>query len=249
MNTPTKLIVPPQRREVIEQSADPAASLMSVISRAATDPSFDIAKMERLLDMHERIRATQAKAAYQEALAQMQPELPIIAERGGIKDRNGNVQSRYALWEDVVGDITPILSKFGFALSFRTSQQDDKFITVTGILMHKFGHREESPLTLPMDTSGSKNAVQSVGSSTSYGKRYTASSLLNLRTGEADNDGGPQRECINEKQVADLEALITEVSANKSAFLKYLKIDALEDLLAASYTTAVRALEAKRKKS
>jgi hypothetical protein len=42
------------------------------------------------------------------------------------------------------------------------------------VLSHELGHSEETTMTLPLDTSGSKNNVQAVGSSTSYGKRYTA---------------------------------------------------------------------------
>ncbi|WP_409524602.1 ERF family protein [Pseudomonas sp.] len=44
-------------------------------------------------------------------------------------------------------------------------------------------------MLLPLDTSGSKNAVQAVGSSTSYGKRYVMSALLNLTTRGEDDDG------------------------------------------------------------
>lgn len=167
---------------------DQSASLLQVIERAARDSNVDIDKMERLMLMHERLQARAAQAAYADALADMQPRLPIIGERGGIKNRDGIVQSRYALWEDIVGEISPILSKSGFALSFRTSNDKDG-VTVTGVLSHRLGHSESTSLTLPIDTSGSKNSVQSVGSSTSYGKRYTASALLNLRTGEIDNDG------------------------------------------------------------
>lgn len=163
-------------------------AVLQVVERAASNPSVDIDKLERLLAMHERIKQREAAAAYADALAKMQAELPVIAERGGIKDRQGNVQSRYALWEDVVGEITPVLSRHGFGLSFRVTN-DAQGVTVTGVLSHALGHSEQTSLMLPIDTSGSKNAVQSVGSSTSYGKRYTAGCLLNLRTGETDTDG------------------------------------------------------------
>jgi hypothetical protein len=224
-----------------------AATVLQVIERAASNPQVDIDKMERLLQMRERMRAQDAEAAYAAALARMQPELPIIGERGQIKNRDGGTQSKYALWEDIVGVITPIMSKHGFALSFRTGNTD-KGVTVTGVLTHEAGHREETSLMLPIDTSGSKNAVQSVGSSTSYGKRYTASALLNLRTGELDDDGqaGDRAATITEKQVADLDALLQEVGANKPAFLRYLKVDSLADILAKNYPAAVAAAEAKR---
>lgn len=165
-----------------------AASLIDVIAQAARDPSVDIDKMERLIAMQERVLGREAQTSYYADLAQMQPNLPIIDERGGIKDRSGNVQSTYALWEDVNEAIRPALAEHGFSLSFRVSRAEGE-IVVTGILAHRLGHREETTLALPTDTSGSKNAVQAVGSSTSYGKRYTAFALLNLTTTGEDDDG------------------------------------------------------------
>ena len=235
---------------VISDSAIPeAASILAVIERAARSPDVDLDKMERLLNMHERIVERQAKASYSASLAQMQPELPMIGERGGIKDKNGNIQSRYALWEDVITQIMPILSRHGFALSFRTGN-DSGGVTVTGVLSHRDGHSEQTTLTLPIDASGSKNAVQSVGSSTSYGKRYTAGALLNLRTGDIDDDGqAGGGDYITEAQAADIEALITEVGANRAFFLKYLKANSVGEIPASKFANAVAALERKRGQS
>lgn len=164
---------------------DQTSAIIAVIERAATNPDIDVEKMERLLAMQERILTRQASAAYMAALAQMQPKLPPIPERGGIKDRSGNVQSTYALWEDIVERITPVLAEHGFAISFRVGQTDS-VLQVTGVLTHREGHSEQTTIPLPLDSSGSKNAVQSVGSSVSYGKRYTASALLNLTSRPRD---------------------------------------------------------------
>lgn len=182
MNAVTKAV--PAENAVANYSA----SLIDVIAQAARDPSVDIDKMERLIAMQERVQGREAQTAYYAALAEMQPNLPIIDERGGIKDRSGAIQSTYALWEDVNEAIRPTLSEHGFSLSFRVSRAEGEII-VTGVLAHRYGHREETTLTLPTDTSGSKNAVQAVGSSTSYGKRYTAFALLNITTTGEDDDG------------------------------------------------------------
>jgi hypothetical protein len=167
-----------------------AGSLMAVISRAASDPAVDVDKLERLMGLYERVSDRTAKAAFAAALAAMQTELPEITERGGISiDKGKTYQSRYALWEDINAAIKPILANHGFALSFRTGLAGDGKITVTGVLSHRDGHSEETTMTLPHDSSGSKNAVQAVGSSTSYGKRYTAMALLNITTRGEDDDG------------------------------------------------------------
>lgn len=224
-----------------------SATVLEIISRAASDPNTDIAKTEKLVELYLRMEATRAKSAYFGALAALQPELPMIGERGGIKDRSGNIQSKYALWEDVVAAITPLLSKHGFSLSFRTGNDGDS-VTVTGVLAHSAGHSEETTLKLPVDTSGSKNAVQSVGSSTSYGKRYTASALLNLRSGEPDDDGqAGGSQSVTENEAANIEALVTEVAADLPKFLKYIGADEIRRIPAAKYKAAIAALEKKRK--
>jgi hypothetical protein len=148
----------------------------------------------------------------------------------------------------------PILAQHGFSLRHRVHQSDAK-VTVTGILSHKDGHAEETAVTLPIDASGSKNSVQAIGSSVSYGQRYTAKALLNIRSRFAadralDDDGqkGGGAETITQEQADDLRDLMESVGANTAIFLKYYAIAAIEDLPAAKHSHAVAKLEAKRAK-
>lgn len=226
-----------------------SAAIIQVIERAAINPDVDIDKMERLLEMQERIMERNARSAYAADLARMQPELPVIAERGGIKDRSGRVQSTYALWEDINEAIKPVLAKHGFALSFRTGQDEGR-ITVTGVLSHREGHSEETTMHLPIDTSGSKNSVQAVGSSISYGKRYTAGALLNITSRGEDDDGKAAGgvATISDEQVQALQDLIIEVGADPVKFCAYLKVEKLAALPSDQYERAVDALNAKRAK-
>lgn len=231
-----------ERKEVA--IASETGALMQVIERAARDPSVNIDRMERLLAMHERLVAKQAEAAYAEALARVQPKLPIIQERGAIRNNAGGVQSKYALWEDIVGVITPILAGEGFSLSFRIAHPDGK-IEVTGVLTHQRGHSEKTPILLPADTSGSKNAVQAVASSVSYGKRYTAGALLNLRTGELDDDGqtattGPK---LNAEQIAQLERRMKEAGTERARFLEFWQVSALEEIPSFNFAPIMQMLD------
>nr|WP_299379727.1 ERF family protein [uncultured Halomonas sp.] len=159
-----------------------STAIIQVIERAALNPEVDIDKMERLLQMQERVLDRQALMAYSAAMAAMQTELPSIAERG--KGNNGH----YATLEDIVDTVRPILQRHGFAVSFRIVTQE-RGIEVTGVLMHRDGHREETSMLLPADVSGNKNAVQAFGSSTSYGKRYVLCALLNITTRDQDDNG------------------------------------------------------------
>jgi hypothetical protein len=160
-------------------------SILAVIERAARDPQVDIEKMRQLLAMRNEEDAKQAKRKFDEAMAVMQPELPVIKERGKAIVQ-GQVRYTYALWEDVNDQIKPILSKYGFAMTFRTDFSNG--ICITGVLSHDAGHREETSILLPADATGSKSPVQAVASTISYGKRYTAGLLLNLTTHGEDDD-------------------------------------------------------------
>lgn len=166
---------------------DYGGGLMEVIARAARDPSVDIDKMERLIAMQERVQARDAEVAFSEAFAALQPELPAITKGGQIVHK-GQIISEFAEWEDINKAITPVLSKHGFSLSFKPCDVGGK-VAVTAILRHRLGFKDEATLPLPTDTSGAKNAVQGVGSTLTYGKRYTAVLLLNITTEGDDDDG------------------------------------------------------------
>lgn len=163
-----------------------ATALIQAIERAAINPAVDVDKMERLLQMQERILARQAEVAFHAAFAEMQSELPVITERGQIVVDH-KVRSEYATFEDINEAVKPILHRHGFGVSFRTDFADG--ITITAVLSHRQGHKEQTSMKLPADTSGSKNVVQAIGSSVSYGKRYTMQALLNITSGGEDDDG------------------------------------------------------------
>lgn len=176
-----------------------SAAILSVIERMATNPEIDPDRIERFIALKERMDKEVARKAFAAALAAMQSEMPVIEENGRIevrkKDQQGNrtgeVQqsTTYALWEDINEAIRPVLKEHGFALMFRTGQTPEGKVTVTGILSHREGHQEETTISLMHDSTGSKNAVQAMGSSISYGKRYTASALLNITSRGEDDDG------------------------------------------------------------
>lgn len=181
MNAVTKIEPKEQPLAVVGESA----ALLSIIERATSNPDMDIGKLERIIALREQMLARQAVADFNAALSEMQDELPAVAERGAAKV-NGQVRYTFALWEDINTAIKPVLKAHGFALSFRTDFTDG--VSVTGVLSHRSGHSESTTIKLPVDASGSKNAVQAVASSVQYGKRYTASALLNLTSHGEDDD-------------------------------------------------------------
>jgi len=163
---------------------------VSMFERLAKDPSVDVEKLERLIQMQERIMRHNAKSAFDSAFAQMQAALPEITERGQIAVK-GIVRSTYAKLEDIHAAIKPVLKAHGFAIRHRTEWPDDRtgIIRIVGILSHEQGHAEESVFEAPLDRSEYRTDIQSMGSTVSYGRRYTTLDLLNITTRGADDDG------------------------------------------------------------
>ena len=231
----------PEKTQV-EPIVSENAAVMAIIERAALNPDVDAAKMDQLFALQEKVLARNARTAYFRALAEMAGALPAVAEKG-----TGHNATKYAKWEDIQAAITPILGQHGFALSFRT-KVEDKAIRITAILAHREGHTEENELLLPADNSGSKNAVQAVGSSITYGFRYTACALLNIQTGVTDDDGRAAggAETISDEQVVRLQTLIQNAGANKAKFLEHMKVESLETMPVAVFDAAIAALNRKK---
>jgi hypothetical protein len=168
------------------QHAKPTADALLMFERLASDPNVDVTKLEKLIEMQERILRHQAKAAFDAAFSEMQGEIPVITERGEI-EVDGRVRSRYATNEDIQEVLKPILGRHGFSLRFRHEQDGGK-LKVIGILSHRSGHSEHDEFVTAPDNGGKMNDIQRIGSARSYGQRYTTMALLNIATRGADDD-------------------------------------------------------------
>jgi enoyl-[acyl-carrier-protein] reductase (NADH) len=117
------------------------------------------------------------------------------------------------------------------------------------VITHEQGHSETTSLSAGADDSGKKNNIQAIASTVSYLERYTFLAATGLTAKDMDDDAvsAEPLETISKDQIADLEALITETGSDKTAFMKYAKVDNLGEILAKNYKFAVQALEQKRK--
>jgi len=225
------------------EEAEAPSAIIAVIERAALNPNVDIDKMERLLQMQERIMAVQAKAEHAAAKTGALSEMPMIPKNG-----RGHNNMPYATLKDITSITRPVLAKHGLTLGYDVRVDGDHII-VTAKLTHLNGHEETTSLPLPFDNSGSKNAVQAIGSSQAYGQRYTAQAILGLSLGDdTDDDGnrGGASGTVSAEQYIKLRDALIETGANQDAFLKYYKAASLETFPAARFDAAMKQIEAKK---
>lgn len=158
---------------------------LSVIQQMVTSGNFDVSVARELLEMQKDFMKHQAIINYNNDFALMSKEIPVIA-----KSKKAHNTS-YAPLEDIVKVVQPILSKYGFSVSFTTEQQGLDAVTINCILQHKDGHNTSTSLMLPTKAvNNSMNAMQAIGAAISYGKRYTICGILNIATAQDDDNNG-----------------------------------------------------------
>jgi hypothetical protein len=168
-----------------------AAALIQVISRAASDPAVDINKLERLMEMHERITAKEAEKAYTVSMAACQADIRQVAPDAD----NPQTRSKYATYAKLDSVLRPIYTRHGFALSFgEADAPKPEYVRVTCDVSHIGGHTKSYHRDMPADGKGAKGGdvmtkTHAAGAAGSYGARYLLKGIFNVAIGEYDNDG------------------------------------------------------------
>jgi len=211
-----------------------------VMMQMAINEGSDMATMERLWALNEKVEAANAKKAYVSAMAQFKLNPPTI-----IKDRHvsfeisggGTTSYDHASLGNVTEKIVERLGEYGFSHRWDVNQVEGGQIQVSCIVTHAQGHSESVMLSSSRDDSGKKNNIQQLSSAISYLQRYTLLAVTGLATQDMDDDGQtsePPVELITEDQVNALHSKITNNEVSMKGFLKWmsseLKVKKLEDI-------------------
>ena len=181
--------------------------------------------------------------------------MPRIVKGGTVgykEDKNDKKSAtveafKFARYEDIDAVVRPLLVAEGFSLSFNTEQREGGGCIMHGTLSHKDGHSRTASIPLALDLSGGKNNIQAMGSTTSYGRRYTMCMLLNIVTVGEDDDGKGDEDVLETEKAVEIDLLIVEVKADKAKFLKFMGTDDVRHIKSADYQKALNALRAKQK--
>ncbi|MDE1828233.1 MAG: ERF family protein [Candidatus Micrarchaeota archaeon] len=227
-------------------------SILAIIARAASDPAVDVDKMQKLLDMKERMDAKLGESEFNAAMSAVQAELRrIVADAS-----NPQTRSKYASYAALDRVVRPIYTTHGFALSFDTGETTlDQAVRVQCYVSHRGGFSRTYHVDMPADGKGAKGGdvmtkTHATGSAMSYGMRYLLKMIFNIAIGEDDDGGnaaGNNLPRITQDQALNLKALLDETGSSEAAFLKWAKVERLEDIAAQAYPDMVKAIETKRK--
>lgn len=226
---------------------------MSLVQMALERGVEDVEVIERLVALQERVEERNAEKAMARALAKFQAECPAIP-RVATADVRKNGQKVYdytfAPYDQIVRVIREPLANNG--LSYRHDVKvESGQVTVTCTLQHDDGATRTSTFEGPTDTSGGKNPLQAVGSSQSYGKRYTVTNVLGLATEEDDDGKGAHRQevqTLDDEQIAAVDALLDEITVPgaKGKMLRWVGVNSVADIPVGWYDDVIELLEKKR---
>lgn len=165
------------------------AALMMQAAQSGMSPET----IEKMMDLQLRFEADQARRAFVEDFAKFAAERPSVTKNKqvGFESRRtgGSTSYKHETLDNLVDTVGPVLARHGFAHSWNTVQHQGR-ITVTCTLTHRLGHKESVTLDASPDTSGTKNAIQSVASAITFLQRYTFRAVTGVATtDEYDDDG------------------------------------------------------------
>src|SRR5258708_7588833 len=164
---------------------------LTTFERLATAPNMDVDRLERLMQLYERLQARSAEEQFNAAMSSAQKQMrPIAAD-----SENPQTRSRYASYAQLDRALRPVYTEYGFGLSFDTGDSPkEDHVRVLCYATHGGGHARTYHIDMPADGKGAKGGdvmtkTHAAGAAMSYGMRYLLKMIWNVAVGEEDRDG------------------------------------------------------------
>ena len=184
------------------------------------------------------------------ALAKAQGEI----ENASKSSTNPHFKSRYADLAEVLNTVRPVFAAHGLAVSQFPSYESG-IVSVETILTHSSGQWMSGTISAPI----SKLDAQSVGSATTYCRRYSLASVAGIAQEDDDANSAvghsPRQQpkqakpVISAKQAADLRAALQAAELDEATWCASVRLEALESLTADRFAGALAYLQQQKKEA
>jgi len=174
----------------------PELSGSSKLIELAVSKSFDVERLEKLIDLQERQEKKEAKRLFSEKFAAMQSRLqPIMRNKTAMK--GGEKMYGYASIGQIQKAVQKIVTEYGFSYYWERPaiNHERKWVTVTFVLAG-WGHEKKTEAEGPiMEPTQRQNALQALQGSITYLRRYSMKDGLGIVDDDDDRDaaGGDVR--------------------------------------------------------
>lgn len=218
-----------------------------LIRELAADERVSVEKLAALMDLQERAEARNAEREFNADFAAASAEMPRV-RKDGVIDMGGKGQMKFARYEDIDSAIRPVELRYGFTRTFLT-EQTPTGVQMTCKLSHRGGHSERSSRFMPPDTGAGRNAMQAVGSASSYAKRYLTLDIWNIVTMGVDDDARAAH-AITDEQAMRINTMVSDcdfTAAQRSKFLAWAGAASVEAIQEQDYQRVITWLNGRLK--
>ena len=171
--------------------------------------------------MRKELKAEFAKEQFDEAMAKLQSEMPIIEKKKDVDNKY-----KYATIDSIVSQTREFISKNGFSyitkLEFTTTN-----VKAICIVKHVAGHSESSEMDVPLVTKTNiMSGAQQTAATATFAKRYAFLNAFGIMTGDEDKEksmgGNQDTEVVGETEIeaaiGKLNQCMTEADLKKVFF-------------------------------
>lgn len=206
-----------ENKAVIQQDPTPMTIMQTMVEQGA-DPDA----LGKMMELQERWEANEAKKAFDKAVAEFKKNPPKV-----IKDmENKQYKSSYVSIENLVTTVTSALSQYGLSTRWEYPETGNDAVRVCCVLTHEMGHSESVCFSAPPDTSGAKNPIQQLKSTSTYLRIMTFEAVTGIVTeyGSLNDDGDAaiDKPAISDEQATELQAMCTDAGMDDAKAQDYL---------------------------
>lgn len=168
--------------------------------RIVTERGATAEEVGKFMDLMERQQAREAQQAFVGAMVDFKKSIQTVIKnaRAAFKAKDkgtgerGDVDYGFATLGHICEAIVADLAERGITHDWEPAQPsegpDKNMIVVTCVLTHVQGHSKRATVKFPPDPTGTKNALQAVGSALSYAERYSLLAVCGIATKEQTDD-------------------------------------------------------------
>lgn len=212
-------------------------TVLQTVTKMAQNENVDVERVERFLQMAERMQMREYESEFYEALASVQAGMKRISTDSS----NPQTRSKYASYSAIDKDLRPLYSAEGFSVTFDTEESPrPECVRITARLSRGyFSHSYH--VDMPADGKGAKGGdvmtkTHAFGAAMRYGMRYLVTLIFDIVI-DKDDDGNsasaptgkpavqqPQRKVkkITKEQTLELNTLLTDRGADIPRYCKAL---------------------------
>ena len=221
--------------------------MQAIIEKGITQES--VAVMKDLLAMKREMDAEGARAAFNRDFLALRKECRPIAATRTIPTKDGGVKGRFASLEDIVGEVSPLLEKYGFSDTYSQSNIEGGRTKVVVTLLHTSGHERSSEYSCREHSSPQNTPAQNDGGTNKMARRHALCNMLGIVL-DYSQDARLEGDTITPEEAAILEERVARITGGDAdQVARYLRLagaPSFAEVRRAKYDVVMAALDQHR---